>query len=202
MTALDTHPDPIPLPGTEPESEETGRSKLRPLDRRILQLLALVCVVPAILVLHWVDETNNMQKNLKPPEKVTTVPPGEIGELIGARWKVFGREKGRPRTSGSQQGGPNDVTELRLAVAVRPGDAASAKLVGSYGLVYRLHDDDGHEWSARASSEAKPRAGVAMRITVTGTVPRTKADSLELEIRAPKTSRKKGDPLPSLRFEH
>ena len=43
---------------------------------------------------------------------------------------------------------------------------------------------------------------LAMGITVRGTVPRSKADSLELEIRAPATSRKPGEPLPSLRFSH
>ncbi|WUH98147.1 hypothetical protein OHR68_32285 [Spirillospora sp. NBC_00431] len=206
MTAAETRPQPIipPEPGAgtagpgtsgdEPEREQ----RMRPLDRRVLQAIALLCVIPAILVLHWADETNNIQKNLKPPEKVTSVQPGQIGELIGAQWKVIGRQNARPLKNDET----NDVTDLRIDVAVRPRDAASAKLVGSYGVVYRFVDDDGREWSALGLRVGTPTAGVAMRLTVKGTVPRTKADSLELVIQAPKTARKDArDPLPSLRFE-
>jgi hypothetical protein len=187
VTASDTRPDGIPI---------TGRSRMRPRDRRVVQAMALVCAVSAILVVQWADEANSVKKNLKPPEKVTTVPEGQIGELAGAKWKIYGRQKAEPlRKTG-------DVTELRLQLAVRPSDAASAKAVGSYGLSYRLYDGDGHQWSATGLSRSQARAGVAMGITVRGTVPRSKADSLELEIRAPATSRKPGEPLPSLRFSH
>ncbi|MFI0481906.1 hypothetical protein [Actinomadura sp. 9N215] len=203
MTAAETRPQPIipPEPGHEPGPDPEPEGRLRPLDRRVLQAIALLCAVPAILVLHWVDETNGIQKNLKPREKVTSVQPGQIGELIGAQWKVVGRQQARPLVKDES----NDVTDLRVAVAVRPKDAASAKLVGSYGIVYRLVDDEGREWSALASRDGNsdPRAGAAMLITVKGTVPRTKADSLELVVQAPKTARKgEKDPLPSLRFEH
>lgn len=193
MTAAETRPQPVV------RDEAAGTGRLRPLDRRVLQAIALVCAVSAFLVLQWVDETNNVEKNLKPPEKVVAVEPGQIGELVGARWKVIRRKQARPLTSDASNA--NDVTELRLAVAVRPGDAASAEAVGSYGLVYRLLDDDGREWSTLATKEAEPRPGVAMLITVKGTVPRTKADSLELEIQAPKAARKRSEPLLSLRFE-
>ncbi|TMQ98315.1 hypothetical protein ETD83_19355 [Actinomadura soli] len=190
-----TRPQPIVQAG--PEAEERPE-RLRPRDRRVLQALALLCAVPAVLVLHWVDATNGIEKNLKPPEKVTSVRPGQIGELIGAQWKVVGRRQAPPLARDDA----NDVVDLRVAVAVRPRDAAGAKSVASYGIVYRLVDDEGREWSALAIPEGTPRAGVAMRVIVKGTVPRTKADSLELVIQAPKTSRKAGDPLPSLRFEH
>ncbi|WP_147339580.1 hypothetical protein [Actinomadura spongiicola] len=191
MTAAETRPQPIVQVEAE---DERG---LRPLDRRIVQAIALVCAVSTFLAVQWLDETNNVRKHLEPPEKVSTVGPGQIGELVGAQWKVMGREEGRPLGGGS-----NDVTELRLAVVVRPGDAASAKAVGSYGLVYRFVDDEGREWSAMGSRVGEPRPGVAVRVTVKGTVPRTMAGSLELVIRAPKTERKgQGDPRPSLRFE-
>lgn len=190
MTTTDTRPDGIPLPG------RPRRPGIRPRDRRVVEAIALLCVVSTLLVLQWKDETNNVQKNLKPPEKVTTVPEGRIGELVGAQWKIYGREKGEPLGARTQ----GDVTELRLKLAVRPSDAASAKAVGSYGLGFRLHDDDGHEWSATAVKAGEPRAGVAMGFTVKGTVPRAKADELELEIRAPKTARKPGAAQPSLRF--
>ncbi|MFG2084947.1 MULTISPECIES: hypothetical protein [unclassified Spirillospora] len=209
MTADDTRPD-LPAvppefgpPESEetPEPEETRESRLRPLDRRVLQAIALLCAVPAILALHWVDETNNIEKNLKPPETVTTVPPGKVGELVGARWMILKRATAQPRPGGAEPGS-NGVTELRLTVGVRPGDAASAKTVGSYGLAFRFVDDEGREWTAVKAGGQEPRAGTAMLVTVKGTVPRAKADSLDLEIRAPKTSRKEGEPLPSLRFEH
>ena len=189
MTAADTHPDGIPLP------TPSDRSRLRPRDRRVVQAIALVCAMSAYLVVHWADDTRTVRKNLDPPEKVTTVAEGQIGELAGARWKVFGRQKAAPL--GKAQG---DVTELRLQLAVRPSDAASAKAVGAYGLVYRFRDDDGRAWSATALRTREPAAGVAMAVTVRGTVPRAMADSLELEIRAPKTSRKPGAPQASLRF--
>ncbi|TDD80517.1 hypothetical protein E1293_20610 [Actinomadura darangshiensis] len=189
MTASDTRPDGIPLP---------GRSGIRPRDRRIVEAIALVCAVSALLVLQWKDEDGNVRKNLKPPEKVTTVAEGQIGELVGAQWKIYGRATGEPLGAKPQ----GDVTELRLKLAVRPSDAASAKAVGSYGLGFRLHDGDGHEWSATALKTGEPRAGVAMGFTVRGTVPRAKADELELEIQAPKTARKPGGAQPSLRFSH
>ncbi|MGH3239946.1 MAG: hypothetical protein ACRDNL_06170 [Spirillospora sp.] len=199
MTAAETRPQsiipPEPRAGDEPEREQ----RLRPRDRRVLQAIALLCVVPAILVLQWADESNGVQKNLKPPEKVTSVQQGQIAEFIGARWKVIGRKNTRPLKNDET----NDVTDLRFEVAVRPGDDASAKLVGSYGMAFRLVDDDGREWSASGTRVGNPRAGASTGIIVKGTVPRTKADSLELVIRAPKTARKGAeDSLPSLRFEH
>ncbi|MEU5991307.1 hypothetical protein ABZ806_20255 [Spirillospora sp. NPDC047418] len=187
MTASDTRPDGIPLP---------GRPGIRPRDRRIVQAIALVCATAAMLAIPWADETGTVRKFLKPPEKVTTVPEGQIGELAGAQWKVFDRKVAEP-LGGKGQG---DIVELRLAVAVRPSDAAAAKAVGSYGLQYRLHDDDGHAWFASGVRTTEPKAGVALRITVKGTVPRAKADALELRIQAPKETRKPEDPLASLRF--
>ncbi|TDC56865.1 hypothetical protein E1281_06410 [Actinomadura sp. KC345] len=198
MTTEDTHPD---LPVIPPETEESREPRMRPRDRRIVQAIALLCAVSALLGVQWLDETNNVEKNLKPPEKVTTVPAGAIGEFLGARWKVMKREKAQPLATGAQKGA-GDVTELRLSVGVRPGDAASAKTVGAYGLVYRLVDGDGRVWSATGTAGATARAGVAMLVTVRATVPRSKADSVELEIQAPKSARKKGEPLASLRFDH
>ncbi|SPT51083.1 MULTISPECIES: hypothetical protein [Actinomadura] len=188
MTASETRPDGIPLPDA-PE-----RSRIRPKDRRVAEAIALVCAVATLLAVQWADEANSVRKNLKPPEKVTTVPEGQIGELAGAKWRIYGRQKAEPLQK------TGDVTELRVQLAVRPGDAASAKAVGSYGLVYRLLDGRGREWSALGQRTGEPRAGVAMGVTVKGTVPRSMADSLELEIRAPKTSRKPGEPQVSLRF--
>lgn len=112
------------------------------------------------------------------------------------------RETARPLAGGSAQGpAQGDVVELRFWVGVRPGDAASAKAVGSYGVAYRFVDGEGREWSATAAGGREFQAGVPALINLRGTVPRAKADSLELEIRAPRTDRKPGEPLLSLRFE-
>ncbi|MFS2295151.1 MAG: hypothetical protein FWJ90_21040 [Actinomadura sp.] len=201
MTLDDTSPD--LMPPIRPEPERRGGSVLRPLERRVLQAVALLCAVAALLTLHWLDEANNVEKNLKPPEKVVTVPPGGIGEFMGAKWKVMKRETARPLAGGAAQGTPQgDVVELRFWVGVRPEDAASAKAVGAYDVVYRFVDGEGREWSAmNAAGGREFQAGVPALINLKGTVPRAKADSLELEIRAPRTYRKPGKPLLSLRFE-
>lgn len=197
MTAADTSPDlfpPIP-----PEPGPAREPRLRPLERRILQAVALLCAVSALLAVQWADERNNVEKNLKPPEKVVTVQPDTVGEFLGARWMALKRETARPLAGGAQQG---DVAELRFTVGVRPDDAAAVQLVGAYDLGYRFVDGEGREWSASgAVAGRRPQAGVSSLITVRGTVPRSKADSLKLEIRAPKSARKAGDPLLSLRFE-
>ncbi|MDL4814915.1 hypothetical protein [Actinomadura opuntiae] len=185
-----TNPD---LPRVTPEP------RMRPRDRRIVQALALTALVPAFLVLKWTDETHSVQKNLKPPEKVTTVPNGATGTLAGAQWKVAGRQVRAPLAFGSR---PKDdtVTELQVVLAVRPDDAAAAKTVGAYGFVYTFTDGGGRSWSATGLTAGTPQQGAVTRLTVRGTVPRSEAATLALRVQAPKTSRKPGAPLPSLRF--
>ncbi|MEU9025154.1 hypothetical protein [Actinomadura sp. NPDC048394] len=187
-----TNPD---LPAIPPRA----RPRLRPRDRRIVQALALTALLPALLVLKWVDETNSVEKNLKPPEKVTDVPHGATGSLMGAQWKVVARQATAPLSFGTK---PKDdtVTQLQVVLAVRPGDAAAAKAIGSYGVVYTFTDGDGRSWSATGLAAGTPRAGAVARLTVRGTVPRTMAAALALRVQAPKASRKPGTPLPSLRF--
>ncbi|GAA2168825.1 hypothetical protein [Actinomadura napierensis] len=177
----------------------TPAPRLRPRDRRIVQALALTALLPAFLVLKWTDETDSMQKNLKPPEKVTTVPNGATGTLAGAQWKAVARQARAPLAFGTK---PKDdtVTELQVVLAVRPDDAAAAKTIGSYGFVYTFTDGGGRSWSANGLAAGTPRPGAVTRLTVRGTVPRTEAAALALRVQAPKTSRKSGKPLPSLRF--
>ncbi|TDC65167.1 hypothetical protein E1200_18980 [Actinomadura sp. GC306] len=191
MTA-DTSPDlfpPIP-----PESGGTPERGLRPLERRVLQAVALLCAVSALLSVRWVDERNNVEKNLKPPEKVVAVQPEKPGAFLGTRWMVLKHE--------TAQLGDGDAVELRVTVGVRPDSAAAVELAGAYDLGYRFVDGEGREWSAAGTVAGPPlRAGASTLILVKGTVPRTKAEALELEIRAPKAARKAGGPLLSLRFE-
>ncbi|MWA04520.1 hypothetical protein F8568_029905 [Actinomadura sp. LD22] len=190
-----TNPDLPPIP---PRTSRT-RPRLRPRDRRVIQALALTALLPAFLVLKWTDETDSVQKSLKPPEKVTDVPQGATGTLMGAQWKVVARQATAPPSFGTK---PKDdtVTQLQVVLAVRPGDAAAAKAIGSYGVGYTFTDGGGRSWSATGLVAGTPRAGTAGRLTVRGTVPRTLAAALALKVQAPKASRKPGTPLPSLRF--
>jgi hypothetical protein len=187
-----TNPD---LPPVRPRA----RPRLRPRDRRIVQALALTALLPAFLVLKWMDETDSVQKNLKPPEKVMDVPHGGTGTLAGAQWKVVGRQATAPPSFGTK---PKDdtVAELQVVLAVRPDDAAAAKTIGSYGFVYTFTDGGGRSWSATGLAAGTLRPGAAGRLTVRGTVPRAVAEALALRVQAPKASRKQGTPLPSLRF--
>jgi hypothetical protein len=177
----------------------TRRPRIRPRDRRIVQAIALATLLPAFLGLKWMDEADSVQKNLKPPEKVTTVPHGQTGTLADAQWKVVARQARAPIAAGT---GPQDdgTTELQVVLAVRPADAAAAKTIGSYGITYFFTDGDGRMWSATGLAAGTPRAGAPARLTVRSTVPRTKAAELALLVKAPKASRRPGRPLPSLRF--
>ncbi|TDD83292.1 hypothetical protein [Actinomadura rubrisoli] len=207
MTAGPQSPDETWDESQDEGGESPERVKLRPLDRRVIQAMALAALVPAFLSLQWLDEERSLRSNLKPREKVITVAHGAVGEFGGARWRLMGRENAAsladpasaPGTSPPGGTGAGDVTELRLTLAVRPLDAAGAKTVGSYGTVYRLRDGDGHVWSATGLALGTPRQGVPTRITVRATVPRAKVDSLVLEVRPPAYPRPKG-PLPLLRF--
>ncbi|MFC6933492.1 hypothetical protein ACFQHO_26195 [Actinomadura yumaensis] len=164
---------------------------MRARDRRIVQAIALITVLPALLVLHWVDDVHNVRKNLEPPVKAATVARGASGTLGGAEWRLQQRQ--------AAPGPGPDTASLRLVLAVRPLDAAGVKLLGSYGLTYRLRDGDGHEWSAAGLALGTPRVGAWARVTVSASVPRSKTGSVALEVRPPAYRRTKGA-LPSLRF--
>lgn len=176
---------------TEDGSAEGPARGLRARDRRIVQVIALVTVLPALLVLHWVDDVHNVRKNLEPPVKATTVARGASGTLGGAEWRLQQRQ--------AMPGPGPDAASLRLVLNVRPLDAAGVKLLGSYGLTYRLRDGDGHEWSAAGLALGTPRVGAWARVTVSASVPRSRTGSVALEVRPPAYQRTKGA-LPSLRF--
>lgn len=183
---------------TIPDPPSPPARRMRPRDRRIVQALAVAVLLPAFLVLKWVDQSDGAQQNLKPPEKVTSVAHGAVGHLADAQWKVVSRGTEAPLGSGDRQDG--DATELQVVLAVRPETAAAAKTIGSYGVGYFFEDGDGRTWSAGGIAAGTPRQGVAGKLTVKGTVPRSEAAALALVVKAPKASRKKGKPLPSLRF--
>lgn len=163
-------------------------------DRRVLEGIALTMVVPALLAFHWVDETRNVRGHLDPPERVTVVAKNGIGQLAGVRWRVLERRSAAPLRGPS---GP-DVTELRIAMILRPVDAAGAK-AAAFGVEYRLVDGEERHWSATGLVSGTPRVRVVSRLTVRGTVPRAKAEALSLEVRPRPGTQPKGT-LPLLRF--
>ncbi|WP_157610423.1 hypothetical protein [Spirillospora albida] len=165
-----------------------------PRDRRVLEALLVAVVVPALLAFHWVDESRNVRRHLEPPEKATVVAKNGIGRLSGVRWRVLERRTAPPLKGPS---GP-DVTELRIAMVLRPEDAAGAK-TAAYGVEYRLVDGAGRYWSADGLVSGTPRANTVSRLTVRGTVPRAKVEAVSLEVRPRPGTRPKGT-LPLLRF--
>lgn len=159
-----------------------------------MEVLALVCLLPAFLGVQWLDETNRAE-SLEPPVKVSSIADGKVGELVGARW-TLGERKITPRKAAGQ-----DVAELQVALGVKAPTAESAKKVGGYGMEFRFVDEQGREWTARASPTGQVPVGKVHVFTLRGTVPRAKAESLAVVVRPPKTERKGAAPLPSLRFE-
>ncbi|GLZ14655.1 hypothetical protein Acsp04_48900 [Actinomadura sp. NBRC 104425] len=170
------------------------RRRMRPGDRRFLEAMALVTLLPALVGLHWLDDTRNIQQRLERPEKPTTVAKGKVGVLADTRWLFVRRTVARAPLNPDP-----DVAEVRMVVAIKPLTQAGAKTVGSFGMSYRLRDGEGHIWSATAVPSSTPRAGAIALLTVKGVLPRSKAQTVTLEVRPPTTYRPK-EPLPSLRF--
>ncbi|MFG2006566.1 hypothetical protein ACGFNU_46215 [Spirillospora sp. NPDC048911] len=187
----ETRPD--PRQGENESEQETPprREWLRSGERRFIEVIALVCLASLLLGFHWVESHDEVRKVFEPPEKVTSVARGAPGVLAGIEWRVTGRTVDPPLT-----GADPEVAQLRLTLAARPLDAAGAKAIKGYGIGYRVRDSEGHWWDA----SGLPRASTPNQITVRATVPRSKADSVTLEILAPREPEKRGAPRPSLRF--
>ncbi|MFB4317492.1 hypothetical protein [Actinomadura sp. 21ATH] len=188
-----TRPD--PASEAAPAETEERRQVLSPRDRRVLEAIALITLIPVLLSLRWIVDDDLADKVTRDrPEKVTTVPRGTIATWNNVRWRLYAQS-----VAGPPLGQGPEVAELRLAVAVKPMNDAGAKLLTSYGLGYRVTDSEGHVWSGRGSTLTQPRPGAATRLTVTVALPRSKANSVALEVRPPEHSQPKG-PLPLLRF--
>lgn len=196
----DGQDDPNRTNPENPEGDGTSsnprRSRMGPRTRRVVEACALAVLLPSLLGLYWVDETGRAE-DLEPSVKVSSVARGKIGELAGARMTVYKRESA-PRP-GAPEG--QDVVQLQVILAVKAQDAESAETIGGYGVEYRFVGGQGLEWTANASKPTRIQPGKAFPLTVRGTVPRAKAESLALEVRLPETARKGAAPLPSLRFE-
>ncbi|MBE1533328.1 hypothetical protein [Actinomadura algeriensis] len=176
------------------EPAEPRRSRLGSRTRRVIEACALAVLLPVLLGLHWIDESGRAE-SLDAPVRVSSVAKGKIGELLGARWTVYKREI-VPGTVENP-----DAVDLQVVLAVKAQDAKSVQAIGGYGTTYRFVDGQGREWGANARTPVNVQPGKAFALTVRGTVPRAKAGSLALEVRAPETARKGAAPLPSLRFE-
>lgn len=174
---------------------EAERRAMRPRDRRILEAIALLTLVPTLLVLGWVGDITMAEKIADPPEKATVVPRDTTATWQNVRWRLYAQAVGGPPA-----GYGSDAAELRLGLAMKPLNAAGVKLLTSFGLKYRLADSEGNVWTATGSTGEPPRAGRTRSITVRGALPRSKTGAVVLEVRAPVNPRPKG-PVPLLRFE-
>ncbi|MFI0350688.1 hypothetical protein [Actinomadura sp. 9N407] len=175
-----TRPDPTPVP------------VMGPRDRRFLECMALLTLLPILLVLRWNVDADLAAKVVDPPEKQTVVPRTTVATWRNVKWRLHGQAVGGP-----PPGQEPEVAVLQLTLAVKPLDDASAK--GLYGLKYSVADSEGHAWTASGSLATPPRGGIATKLTVKVALPRSKTDSVMLEIRPPRYLHPHG-PLPSLRF--
>ncbi|KAB2347809.1 hypothetical protein [Actinomadura rudentiformis] len=189
-----TRPDPRQderAEGDEGEETPPRREWLRGGERRFIEVIVLVCLASLLLGLRWVDSKDAVRKTFQPPEQVTSVARGAPGVLADIEWRVTGRTAGRALGERDPE-----VAELRLTLTARPLNAAGMKAIRGYGISYRVLDAEGREWDATGL----PRPGAPYQVTVRATVPRSKADSLTLEVLAPRDVERRGAPRPSLRF--
>jgi hypothetical protein len=171
--------------------EERARS-LRPRDRRFLETVALLTLLPVLLVLYWITDVDLAGKLADKPEKQTLVPRATVATWQNVKWRLYGQAVGGP-----PPGQGPEVAELRLAVAVRPLNAEGVKVLTA--IKYQVVDSEGHAWTALGVPATLPRAGIATKVTVRAVLPRSKTDSVLLEVRPPAYLHPNA-PLPSLRF--
>ena len=73
------------------EPEAAPEPLMTPRDRRVIQAVALLSLVPLLLVLQWVDKSGGARRLGPPQEKAVEVPKGGTGELAGAQWRQVDR---------------------------------------------------------------------------------------------------------------
>jgi hypothetical protein len=193
----ETRPDPVEEPPSEDELRRAAR-RLQPRDRRFIEALALLSLIPLVLGLQWVEWTRNADKIFGGPEKPTRVAKGTAGTIGDVQWRLERRAEAPPYSKVDPQ-----ATQLRLTMLVTPLNAAGVKKINGHGFEYAFRDQDGREWNASADTPdgntADPRPGVAMRLVVTGVLPRSKAGTVILQIQPDPVGRKP-ERQASLRF--
>lgn len=190
---MDEKPDPLEntVPDPVPRRLPDGR-------RRAIEVCALICLVPALLAVRWIDDSH-LAASFQPRERVTVVPHGGTGAIGHSRWRVLGRD---PRPPPAFEPPPGSAP-VALLVQVRALDAAGAK--DAMNAAYQVRDRAGHTWTAEGEfPNAKgPAAGGTAVATVTANVPSSLVSEVVLEVLAvgPLGAPVKGS-VQVLRFAH
>lgn len=180
-------------PQAEPPEESPRESRLTPLRRRLLELAALVLLLPLLLGLHWYDQRQLVSIHVDPPKRVTKVAPGATGTFKELEWRLAdSREAARNKTG--------EVVRLKITLQVKPLSEAGVQVLTKSRLTYQLRGRDGRIWSAGGVPPTTPvRPGVTVPVAVTATLPADRMNTVELEVLPARGDRPKGS-LPLLRF--
>jgi hypothetical protein len=189
-----TAPDPLETTVPDPV-----RRRMPDGRRRAIEVCALVCLAPALIVVNWIDGSR-LGRSFDPPERVTVVPRGGTAAIGHSQWRLLGRDaKAKPTFSTT----PPGSVRLTLLLQVRVLDRQGVK--DATNVSYQVRDREGHVWSALGAfpNSEDPPAGSTVPATVTANVPPSLISNVVLEVRAeaPLGARKKG-PVRVLRFAH
>jgi hypothetical protein len=186
---------PDPLETTVPDPVRRRMSDAR---RRAIEVCALVCLLPALVVAHWIDGSR-LGHSFEPPDRFTVVPRGGTVAIGHSRWRLLGRDaKAGMRFSTT----PPGSLRLTLILQVRVLDAQGVK--DATNVTYQVRDRQGHVWSALGSfpDAEDPPAGATVPVTVTANVPPNLISRVVLEVRVAALGARKKGHLRVLRFAH
>jgi hypothetical protein len=183
----------------------------RRLKRRLIELGAVLLLVPMYVGIHWYDDGNNVL-TFKPHQHVTIVPRGAWAKLGHNQWRLLGRQEASATGAGSGSGSsPGSATkpagaELTLLLQAKVLDAKGVKELDK--MIYELHDRAGHLWSAdglvdnQSVSSEQPPVGSTPTVRVTATVPPALLTSVVLDLHIRPFDRPERTVLDVLRFAH
>jgi hypothetical protein len=189
-------------PGEPPASAPAatrGRRRLNPSARRLVEVCALLILLPVTLGLRWYDDDHTLGHQLRRDERIVTVPRGASGTLAHAAWRMIGRQVGSAQELRDPAPG---TAVLVLALEVRPLDAEGVKQISAGQLTFRLRDRAGHVWTGSGTLPDSSQVGRAARVEVSATVPSDKVTSVVLDVLPSLLVMKPGTDVPVLRFGH
>jgi hypothetical protein len=192
-------PGPQPPPPGTPPQLDPPRPRRR--KRRLIELGALLIVLPGLIGIQWYDDSNNAAPR-DPHKHVVVVPRSAWATLGHTRWHMVGR---RPDSSQSTTT-PADTADVTLVLEAKVLDAKGGKELDI--MEYELRDRTGRVWSADGDVESPtvtsgaPPVGTTVRVTVTGTVPRDRLSSVVLDVHVDSYDRPQRNVLDVLRFAH
>ncbi|HZB32038.1 MAG TPA: hypothetical protein VE465_17915 [Streptosporangiaceae bacterium] len=199
-----------PPPGGRPAGDAAPKAPPPPrrLKRRLIELGAVLILVPAYLGIHWYDDHNNAL-TFQPDERVTIVPRGAWAKLGHNQWRLLGRQNDPATASapGSSAAGSTPAgARLTLLLQAKVLDAKGVEELDT--MVYELRDRAGNLWSAEGEAENpsvssdEPPVGSMPIVRVTATVPPTVLTSVVLDLHIQPFHRPERTVLDVLRFAH